>query len=226
MTTALSILNRAAEIIGYKDPDEALSGNEAANFLGVLNSMVDSWSLNRLFVYAVTELVQSVSGNPVTIGTGATLNTPRPIAIPGGGFFREGSTDYRFEMVDREQYAAFSDKASTATRPQFCYYEPSLPTGKLYFYPALAGSTELHLPAEQRLAQFAALSTDYTLAPGCKGALEYSLAEELAPGRRPLDPNVVRLAAKYRMAIERFDPPMLETGFERPQCGNILTGWN
>lgn len=223
MTTALSIINRGAEIIGYKDPDEALSGNDADNFLGVLNSMVDGWAVNMLFVYAVTELVQSVSGNGITVGSGATINTARPVRVPAGGFFREGTTDYGFEMIGREQYEAFSDKSSTG-RPRFCYYEPSLPTGKLYFYPALSASSELHLPVEQRLSEFADLNANYTLAPGFKKALEYSLAEELQPGRAPFNANVVRQAQNARHAIETYEPGILQTGFERPQ-GNILTGW-
>lgn len=223
MTTALQIINRGAEIIGYKDPEETLSGSDASNFLGVLNSLVDSWALNRLFVYAVTELTQTVSGNGITIGSGGTIDTTRPVAIPAGGFFRDGTTDHQFEMVSRDQYAAAIDKDSTTPWPQFCYYEPSLPTGKLYFYPALAGSGELHLPAEQRLASFAALATDYTLAPGYKRALEYSLAEELFPNR--VTPKIQQLASSARRAIETFEPGILQTGLEG-QSGNILTGWN
>lgn len=223
MTTALSILNRAAEIIGYKDADEVLSGNDASNFLGVLNSLVDSWALNRLFIYAVTELMQSVNGNGITIGSGGTINTTRPIGVPAGGFFRDGSTDYGFEMISRDQYAAVVNKASSTPWPQYCYYEPSLPTGKLYFYPALAGSGELHLPVEQRLASFAALTTEYTLAPGYKRALEYSLAEELFPAR--VTPKLQQLASGARRAIETFEPGILRTGLECQQ-GNVLTGWN
>lgn len=227
MTTALQIINRSAEILGYKDPDEDLSGSEVTSFLGVLNSMVDAWATasQPLLVYAVTLITQSVSGNPVGIGTGATINTPRPVNIPAGGFVRVGTTDYRFDMITREQYDAFRDKSISTGYPRFCYYEAALPTGNLYFYPALSGSQELHLPIEQRLAAFADLATDYTLAPGVRGALEYSLVEELAPGRRPLDPQVQRLAAIKRRNIETFEPGMLVTGFERPQ-GNILTGWN
>ena len=224
MPTAPAIVNRAAEIIGYKDPDETLGSADSTNFLGVLNSMVDGWALNRLFVHAVSEIAQTVSGNPIAIGPSATIDTPRPIRIPSGGFFRSGEVDYGFEMVTREQYDAFAQKATDSPYPRYCYYEALLPTGNLYFYPALSGSGELHLPVEQRLAQFADLTTDYTLAPGFRAALEYSLAEALTPGRRTMDPQVQRLAALKRAAVETFDPPMLTTGFER-SGGNILAGW-
>lgn len=224
MTTALQLVNRAAEIIGYKDPDENLTTTEQTNFLGVLNSMVDSWATQPLYVYAVTEIVQSVSGNPIAIGAGATLNTPRPIRVPPGGFFRVGALDYMFEPITREQYEDFKLKSNAQPFPRYCYYEATIPTGNLYFYPALSGTAELHLPIEQRLTAFADLNTDYTLAPGYRGALEFSLAEEIAVGRRPADPQIQRLALRHRAAIESFDPPTLTTGFER-SGGNILTGW-
>ena len=39
MTTALQILNRAAEVCGYKDPGESLDGTDASNFLDILNDL-------------------------------------------------------------------------------------------------------------------------------------------------------------------------------------------
>lgn len=225
MTTALSILNRAAEIIGYKDPDEALSGADSSNFLDVLNSMVDAWKTDALFVYAMSMLVQTVGGNPVSIGPSATVDTARPIRIPPGGFFRSGSTDYGFSMVTLDQYNAWIAKTISTPWPKFCYYEATLPTGNLYFYPEIAATAELHLPIEMRIEEFDDLVTDYTLAPGARAALEYSLAEELSPGRRPLDPIVQRLAMKYRRTIENYTPGLLNNGFE-PRQGNILTGWS
>lgn len=224
MPTALAIIDRAAEIVGFKDADETLGGTDAANFFGVLGSMVDAWKVNSLFVYANTMLVQTVSGNPVTIGPGGTLNVERPVRIPPGGFFRSGSTDYGFDPIDFQQYQAWLQKTVSSPWPLYCYYEATQPLGSLYFYPMLAASGELHLPIEQRLEAFANLATDYDLAPGYRNALEYSLAEELSHGRRPLPEATVRKAQNARRLIERFQPGLLRTGLE-PVQGNILTGW-
>jgi hypothetical protein len=81
MTTALQIINRASEIIGYKDPDETLSGNDSANFLAVLNDLVDSWNTQRHYIVTVTETTASVSSSPVSIGSGQTVDVTRPIRI-------------------------------------------------------------------------------------------------------------------------------------------------
>jgi len=210
MTQALAIINRAYDLIGYKDPDEPLTGSDSQSGLDALNSMIDAWQGMPLYVYAVEYLVQTVSGDPITIGTGGTLNTERPVSIPNGGFVRAGGIDYGFTMIDREAWASISLKSLNTPWPSFCYYEPALPLGNLYFYPQMV-DMELHLPLPKRVSQFDDLQTDYTLEKGYRIALEYSLAEELAPGKTTLEPIIVRKAAQYRKAIQRSEIPLLNS---------------
>lgn len=210
MTTALQIMNRSAELIGYKDPDETLSGADSSNFLSVLNSMLDGWNTQRLYMVSVEEVVASVSGSPVTIGSGQTINTARPVRIEPGCFTRIDSVDYPCQVIEREEYARIVDKSVTASFPELLYYDAAMPTGSVYLYPVPTSAVSLHLQVQTQLTEFADLTTDYTLAPGYRRALEYSLAEELAPGRRPLDALIVRNAASARRAIRI-------TNFESPQ---------
>lgn len=202
MPTALSILNRAAELIGYKDPDEALSGNDAANFLGVLNAMVDGWNTQRLMIVAVAQQSASVSASPVTIGTGQTFNVARPIRLETGCFTRINGQDYPLTLIDREQYDAIPNKSATGSVPQVGYFDPSLPTASLYLWPVPSAAVTLYLQMQTQLSAFANLTTDYTLAPGYEKALQYSLAEELVPGRRPPDVVVAKKAYAARRAIK------------------------
>jgi hypothetical protein len=223
VTKALQIINRAAEILGYKDPSEPLDGTDADNFLGVLNSMVDAWALDSLFVYATTELVQSVSGSPVAIGPGAAIDTARPVRIASGGFFRVGGNDRPFRMVERDEFAQITQKTATG-QPQVCYYEADAPTAALYFWPVLSAAQELHLPLPKRLSAFANLTTDYTLPAGYQAALEYSLAEELAPGRRPAAAEVVRRAINLRRAIRTVNlgVPQLDSELAPARSPSLL----
>lgn len=225
MTTALQLMNRAADLIGYKDFDEPLTGADTDNFLSVLNSMIDAWKTDNLLVYANTYEVVTVSTNPVTIGTGAMVDVARPTQILQGGFFRIGNIDYAFDMIEREQYMDFAMKGIPAPWPRYCYYEPALPTGNLYFYPALSGAAELHIPIMQQVQEFVDIATDYDLAPGFRRAIEYSLAQEIAPGFVELSDKFNRMAENARRAIERFEVPMLVTDLSQPRYGNILTGW-
>jgi hypothetical protein len=224
MTTALSIVNRAAELIGYKDPDDTLSGNEAASFLEALNSMVDEWNTRRLAIVSTQDVVTSVSASPATIGNGATINTPRPVRI-SSGFVRIDSIDYPIEWLTGQQFHAISDKATAGSIPCYGHYEPSLPTGSVYLWPAPSGAVSLHLIVETQLSEFADLATEYDLAPGYRKALAYSLAEELAPGRRPLDPQISRKAASARRAIKTVNAsvPQLDS---RVEASNGATSYS
>ena len=224
MTTALSMIDRAFELIGYKDPGETLSGADSYAGLNALNSMVDAWQQNTLFVYATTYVTQTVSGDPITIGAGGTINVNRPVEIPSGGFVRVGGLDYGFSIIDRDAWANITLKSLNTPWPSFCYYEPALPLGKLYFYPQIGTSTELHLPVRQQVAQFADLTTDYTLDVGYKIAIEYSLAEELAIGRVQLDPRISAKGMQYRNNIQRAEIPMLSNEATMVGKSNMTAG--
>lgn len=213
MTTAATIIDRGAEILGYKDPDEALSGNDAANFLGVLNSMLDAWNGQRLYIVSVLEVSQSVSGLPITIGSGGTINVPRPVRMEDGAFIRASSTDYPFTWITRTEYDSIAVKSQAGTQANYGYYEPALPLGKIYLWPYPSSAVELHLQCQVQLTEFADLTTDYPLAPGYRRALEYSLAEELAPGRRALDPKIEKLAMAARRSIRRANVEIPQLGF-------------
>lgn len=219
MTTAQSIVDRAAELIGYKDPDETLGGNDAANFLGVLNGLVGEWNTKRLYIVTVAETTASVSASPATIGAGQTINVARPVRLEPGCFVRSSGLDEPLEIISREQYNAIALKTTTTDTPTWIYYDAGVPTGNVYLYPAPSGTVELHLQLATQLSEFADLATDYDLAPGYKKALQYSLAEELAPGRRPLDPNIMRIAAAARKSIKQVNleiPELSSSAYSSP----------
>lgn len=224
MTTALSIINRAAELIGYKDPSETLSGDDAASFLSILNDMVDGWNTSRLNVVSTQTVTASVSASPVSIGAGQTLSTARPIRIEGA-WIRQNGVDYPLNPLTSAQYDAIADKATTGTLPSAFFYSPVLPSGSIYLWPFPSQAVTLYVRVMTQLSSFAALATDYDIAPGYKKALEYSLAEELCPGRAPLNPKVERIAFNARRAIKvaNHEPLMLEGS--RVRRFDIQTGY-
>lgn len=227
MTTALQIINRAAELILYKDPDESLSGNDSASFLDVLNGLVGDWNTKRMYIPATTTVSASVSASPVSVGDGQTLNTPRPVRIEGG-WIRQGGIDCPIEKwLTSAEYDAIADKSATGTLPTQAYYQPSLPSGAIYLWPVPSASATLFIRVMSQLSEFADLATDYDLAPGYKRALEYSLAEELAPGRRPLDPQILRIATNARRSLKvaNYEPVKLEGSDVAGRASfNIVTG--
>jgi hypothetical protein len=203
MTTALTIIDRAYTIFGYKDAGEPLSADDANQGLNALNSMVDSWNTQRLFIVSTVEIVGTVSGAPAGVGPALTFNTINPVTVENGAFTRVGGVDYPIEMIDRQTYAGLTLKTVTSTFPQYAYFDRQLPTSTIYFYPVPSAAVQVYLPCQVQLSAFADLVTDYSIAQGYQRALELSLAEELAMGLRDLPAVVVRNAANARRVIRR-----------------------
>lgn len=225
MTTAADIIDRAYSLLGHKAAGEPLSGDDADYALGALNGMIDAWNTQRLFIVTVSEVVATTSGQTATIGPGMTFNTDRPVDVENGAFSRLAGIDYSIEWIDRVTYERIPFKTVAASFPQYAYYDAEYPTGTIYFYPVPSTALEIHIPVQVQLLTFATLATDVFLVPGYKRALEYSLAEELAPGLRPLDPQIARGAHLARRAIRRtnVDVPLLNADLRNVRF-NIYSG--
>jgi hypothetical protein len=147
------------------------------------------------------------------------------VAIAAGVFSRLNGVDYPMTEINREQYAQITLKTVQSTFPQYFYYDANTDTARVWFYPAPAGAVEVHVPVSVYLTEFQSLAIEYPLVPGYRKALEYSLAEELAPGIKDVSPMVVRQAANARRAIRRsnVNVPKLATGLKGVRF-NIYSG--
>ena len=225
MTTALQIIDRAYSLLGYKAAGEPLSGDDTEYALDALNSMIDGWNTQQNFIVTVNEVIANVSTQSATIGTGLNFDTVRPTGIENGTFARLNGVDYPLMEIDREQYERITLKTVYSTFPQYFYYDGNTDIARVWFYPVPAGAVEIHLPCSVYLTQFADTSTDYALVPGYKKALEYSLAEELAPGVRDLPASVARGAINARRAIRRTNVNVPQMNVNLPNVRfNIYSG--
>lgn len=229
-TKAEQVINRAYTLLGIKDPGQAMDGTMMADALDVLNTMIDSWRTEEFFVYETAECVYTMTPGQqvVTIGPGADIDTPVPLKIERGGFTRSGQMDYSFDLIDRVQYNDITMKSTGTTWPTCGYYERAYPVASLFLYPVPTGAYELHLPVWLPLSGFADLQTNYLLPPGYRRALEYSLAEELAPGLAEVPGYVTKTAAQARRNVKRVnrETPILDVPAEL-QVGrrfNIFSG--
>lgn len=225
MTTALQIIDRAYSLLGYKAAGEVLSSDDANYGLEALNAMLDGWQTQSMYIVSKGAVVATVSGVSATVGPGMIFDTPRPVRIEDGSFTRLNGVDYEVKEIDRETYASISLKTVSSTFPQYIYYDGNMPTANLFFYPAPVAGVEFHLAVQTQLTAFANLATDYTLAPGYAKALQYSLAEELAPGIKEVPMSLMRIAANARRAIRRtnVDVPLLDSGVQNARF-NIYSG--
>ena len=178
--TARATIQGALKLIGVLDPSETMQSADSDDGLTMLNNMVDSWNLERLNIYTITEVVASFSGAFATIGPAMTIATPRPVRLETASY-RIGGIDYNLQIVNYAEYDSISMKALASAYPEVMYYDANSPTGLVYVYPVPPASTQYRIQVQSQLVAFADLDTLYNLPQGYAKALMYALAIELAP---------------------------------------------
>ena len=178
-TTALDILNRAASSVGVKVIGQALSTNEAADYLALLNDMIESWANENVLIYNRDEdtHVLTASTASYTIGDNGDIDTVRPQVIKEA-FIRDSSNyDYPVEILPIDLYFDIMIKTSEG-RPYELYYDHDFASslGKIYLYYTPDTGDTLYLYSLKELGSFAATSTAVTLPPGYNLALWTNLA--------------------------------------------------
>lgn len=226
-TTVLDLCTRAGKLIGAFAAGEQLPADDANDIFAALNSMLDSWSTERLFLYVITQdiLTLTPSQQSYTVGpTGNLVTTARPLSVEDDTFIRVTGTDYPVMILSPAQYRAIPNKAAPPTNlPLSMFYDPTWPNGTLYFWPPPTAGTQLYLYSQQPLAAFTGLAQTFSYPPGYQRALEYSLAEEIAPlFDVTVQPQVARTAAVARRNLKRINFPDLRMslpGAVLPQTG-------
>lgn len=229
MTTALDIIEKSMRLFGALADGESATASEASDGLEALNSMLESWSIDRLMVYHILqENFTWASGNASrTIGAGGNFNTTRPTKIVSG-FTRISNVDHPFHVVERQFYDAVIDKTVQSSYPEIIHYDATMSIGTIYGYPVPNASISVYLNSWKQLQQFAALGTDLALPPGYRRAIEYNFAVEFAPefGMEVSD-RVERIANASKAAIKRINAPSMVAQIELSggRSFDINSGW-
>lgn len=213
MATALDMIKKSLRLmsaIGQANPNPTAS--QAADALASMNSMLESWSVERLSVYQILEESFSwTSGQSSrTIGSGGNFSTTRPTRI-SDGFTKISGIDYPYRVVDKAEYDSIASKTTQSSYSDVIFYDPVATTGVLYAYPVPSATVEIHINSWKQLQSFAALTTVVTLPPGYQRAIEYNLAIELQGEYPdlPLPDSVVNIAQKSLAVIKKFNTPTL-----------------
>lgn len=211
ITTALDIVKASLKQLRVLGAGDVLPNEDAQDAFDALNMMLESWSLDHLFVYTESQVnFPFVSGqNSYTVGTGGNFNIARPLRLISA-FTRNvsGSStlDYPMEVLDSAvQWDGIRNKAIASSWPRVVWYEQSYPLGTIWFYPAPSSGT-VYLRFYTQLQSFPALNTAIALPVGYKEALVFSLAVSAA-GLFGIEPSasVVSKAASSVGRLKRYN---------------------
>jgi hypothetical protein len=232
LATAGDQINRALRLLGVLAEGESPSASESADALLALNQMLDSWSTERLAVYATT--TQSFtwpSGQASrTLGPTGTLVGTRPILLDDSTYFIASGISYPIQIINQEQYNSIALKTSTSTLPQYLFVDAAMPDVTITLFPVPTQDLTFKFVSVTPLSQPALLTTELSFPPGYMRAFAYNLAMEIAPefGVEPSQ-QVKRIAVVSKRDIKRINNPddvmvMPAALLNQPYGFNIYSG--
>ena len=207
--TGLDLVSAALRKIGVLAAGETPEAQESADALAEANRMIRSWSNEQLMIpYEVEDTLTLVAGTQsYTMGTGATLNTDRPIGFSRAVTRSTVSTppvDYPVNIRTAEEWASIPVKTLAAEIITDLYPQGTYPNETLKIWPVPTVAHSLVIWSWKELSQIASLATTLSLPAGYEDAMVYTLAVRLAPDYgRPVSDIVSSIAVESKAAIKR-----------------------
>lgn len=225
------LIDRAMRLIEQISPGVSPTTEEYTTCLEAMNAMLDGWRNEGLMSNAVQDesLVLTANDGTYTIGDSGNFNTSRPTKILGAYIVDSANSSYWMTMLNYDEYAAISLKASTSTYPDHLYYAPDVPLGTIYLWPVPTLAYTLHILTPTPMMAFATTATTAYLQPGWRDAIAYNLAVRIAPEfEREASPTVMQMASISKAGIKRANSIPLKIKSDlgallSPRHMNILT---
>lgn len=232
MATPSTMIINSLIMLGAKAIGDTLTSAEQTHYLAKLNSMLESWSLERLWCYQVVEESKALTASDgvYTIGSGGDWDTARPTKIVQA-FVRDSSNyDYPVKVINADSYNSIVAKTTDGTYPEYLYYDGAFVAGlaTIYLYPEPSSGLTLYISSWKQLQTFATISTTLVLPPGYQRAIESNFAIEEAGGLRDVPASVIKVARESKAAIKSLNIPDVFMSLDEGMIGgsryNIYTG--
>ncbi len=210
MATAGESINGALRLLNVLDQTESANATQLANGLLALNQMLDSWSTERLSVYATNDqtFTWPVSTASRTLGATGNFVGTRPVLVDDSTYFIVNNISYGLNFINQEQYNALALKTSTSPYPQWMFVNMAMPDISMYLWPVPTSALEMHIISVTQLTQPATSGTTLSIPPGYLRAFRFNLACEIAMELGVDAPaSVKRIADVSKRNIKRINNP-------------------
>jgi len=228
MATAIELIKSSMRKLGVLSQGETPQAEESKDALESLNTMLDSWSTQRLAVLGTTiEEFTLVNGQTIyTMGTGGDFNTTVPVKTSRAYIRDNTNVDLPVQIIDHAKYGRLPDKNQTATFPQMIYIDNNYPLRNVYVYPTPSETNTLIFHNDRQLSNLSALTTVLSLPVGYKRAIIYNLAIELAPEYGvSISAELAKAAKESLEAIKRANIRAVEVGLDPAITQNSEWDW-
>lgn len=174
--TRTEVIERAFRIIGKLSPGETVTAEMHTQAVGALNTMVESWQSENVFLWAIKPFTQTVTSGVSSYSLSAT--DPLLYGVDKA-FIRINNTDIPLEVVSYRQYIDIPVKTSGGDPVLVAVDNQISPT--LYVWPVPQQTRSLYLLGLVRLKDFDTSSGNPDFPVRYLKALAFGLASDLAP---------------------------------------------
>lgn len=227
--TPSTMIVRALTMLGEKVVGGTLTSAEQTAYLAVLNSMLESWSTERLLIYQIIEeaFALIIGSSAYTIGSGGNFNTTRPVKLEDTCLINYLNRIYPVNVLNERNFSALQTVTLTGM-PRNLYFDISIPLATIYFDFKPDVAYDFHLKSWKQIQTFAAIGDAVALPLGYQRAIESNLAIELAAGLTAVSQEVLKIAKESKAAIRTLNDPesvlRLDFGVAPRRRFNIYSG--
>ncbi len=215
--TVRDLLTRAMRMATIVGAGETMDADDASDALISLNLMLDAWQAENLYAYDIVDRTHPLTAgvSAYTVGTSGVIAVPRPVRIEYA-FTRDSvSYDRPISNVTQDEFVSIGLKSLGNDFPSVLFYETGYPNGTINLWPKPLSGLTLYFGAWVVLSEYANLDVIVSLPPGYEDAIVFSIAERLCPEYGKLvSPDLARLAAKSRAAVQQNNLPDVSMGCE------------
>jgi len=239
--TPTEIIYSSMRLCGVIAKNETPDSGEMQDAMQALNLMLEQWSARRLIIRATIQYSHVLVANQASyvIGSGAPLfNTPKPITVTSAFIRDSNNVDEPVDVISREEYDSYGDKAITAARPVAICYDPGAAQqvnqqGTILVYPMPDASTTytLFMQMQNSLNDFTTLTDTVTFEAKYGEAMKYELAKRLwreyHESHEPIPGDILNFAERAMCVLEKTNHVLPRAAMEIPprkSVFNIYTG--
>ncbi len=207
--TVRDLIRTSLRMLGVLASGENPSAEEQNDAFWALNNLVAQWSIQKLFIYSITEEIFQFNVNQqiYTMGPGGDFDTARP-----NKFYRmnvrvnantSSQLDIPMRIMNTAEWSAIGVKLTTSSWPTHVYPDFQYPLVVLNFWPIPQQTQAIEMFSWKSLSSFANVDQVISLPPGYQLALEANLAVRLAPEYgKMVSPTLDEMATSSKMNIK------------------------
>ena len=204
-TTALELIRSALNVTNILFDGEDPDANTGKAARLQLNSMLDSWTADKLAIYAErNDIFTLVPGTATyTVGPTGAWVMPRPVEITAAQTRYTSINEQPLQIVSNDSYNQIRTKGITNSVQYVMGFLPSYPNASVSFYPTPSAANPVRVTSKVQFDSATSMTQIIDLPPGYQEAIIYNLAYRIATSmNKPMSDAALDMATRSLALIK------------------------